>query len=321
MTSAGVAPSGRRAGPTFGVVVLNWNNADDTIACLDALFATTPPPDHVVVVDNGSEDDSLSRIKSWKASFDARGPDAIGRAHVIAAGKNMGFAGGTNLGIKWLMDETDVSHIMLLNNDATPSSSFFADAADSLVQVGRDCVLGPTIFEDPERDKLWYAGAVEIPIRALVQHTVLRPQSSAPQQTDFVSGCAMVISRGVIDKIGVLSERFYPAYFEDGDFCHRAKKAGFPLIYAPTPVAYHKVGATVRAAKLENLLVYHKNRLRVVYVRRNYTDVRKIAALTYLAVTKPARFLVEVLTGHPRHGWAVLSGASSGFLTRDIRDK
>ncbi|MEO7366861.1 MAG: glycosyltransferase family 2 protein [Gemmatimonadaceae bacterium] len=316
MTSVGMGGPGRRAGPTFGVVVLNWNNADETMSCLAALISATPPPQSIVIVDNGSADDSLKRIERWCASSADHS-----RLQVIDAGANLGFAGGTNLGIERLMGDGDISHIVLLNNDATVSPRFFADVEDAVGQVVDDCVIGPTIFEDPNRSKVWYAGAVEIPARALVQHTLQLPKTKEPRATDFISGCAMVISRGVIEKIGGLAECFFPAYFEDGDFCHRASRAGFQLIYAPKPVVYHKVGATVSTATLANSLEYSKNRLRVIYVRRNYTGARKIIALGYLAFTKPGRFLAEVATGNSRHGWAVLSGATSGFLTRDIGSK
>jgi Predicted glycosyltransferases len=210
---------------------------------------------------------------------------------------------------------------MLLNNDAIVSRSFFADASDAVSQIGADSVIGPTIFEDPDRGKVWYAGAVEIPYRALVEHTLVVPKSSEPRATDFVSGCAMIVSRGVIETIGGLSERFFPAYFEDGDFCHRARRAGFPVMYAPKPAAYHKVGSTVRAANLETLLAYSKSRLRVIYVRRNYSGVAKLAALGYLGLTKPARFLADVLSGRPKEGWAILSGTSAGFFARDVNDE
>jgi GT2 family glycosyltransferase len=216
------------------------------------------------------------------------------------------------------MNETDVSHLMLLNNDATVSLTFFADASDVVSEVGVDAVIGPTVFEDPDREKIWYAGAVEIPYRALVEHTLIYPGTMEPRPTDFVSVCAMIVSRGVIEKIGALADVFFTAYFEDGDFCHRARRAGFPVMYAPKPAAYHKVGSTVRAAKLEMSLAYSKSRLRVIYVRRNYSGARKVAALTYLGVTKPARFLADVLRGRPAEGWAALSGTSAGFFTRDV---
>jgi GT2 family glycosyltransferase len=318
VTSAGVDPSGRRSSPTFGVVVLNWNNADDTISCVEALLAASPPPDRIVVVDNGSADDSLSKIRDWVTFFESQSDSTSAPIHLIAAGRNLGFASGTNRGLDWLMRETDVSHLVLLNNDATVSKSFFADASVVVSEVGADAVIGPTIFEDPDREKVWYAGAVEVPYRALVQHTIVYPQTMEPRPTDFVSGCAMIVSRGVIEKIGGLADVFFPAYFEDGDFCHRARRAGFPVTYAPKPAAYHKVGSTVRAAKLETLLAYSKSRLRVIYVRRNYSGAKKLAALTYLGVTKPVRFLADVLRGRPEEGWAILSGTSAGFFTRDV---
>jgi GT2 family glycosyltransferase len=302
------------------VVVLNWNNADDTIACVEGLSAASPPPGFVVVVDNGSEDNSLARIRDWITLFETRSDSARMRVHLIAADRNLGFAGGTNRGLRWLMKDTDASHLMLLNNDATVAKSFFADAAEALEQIGRDAIVGPTIFEDPDRDKVWYAGGAVIPLRALLEHNRVRPASSTPVPTDFVCGCAMIVSRDVVTRIGELSERFFPAYFEDGDYCSRAVKAGVPLMYAPKPTVYHKVGATVNAAKMEDALAFHKNRLRVIYVRRNFDGFRKFAALGYLAMTKPGRFALEVLRGRPGYGWAVISGTASGLTSRNVRD-
>lgn len=319
MISSGADTAGKRPEYSFGVVVLNWNNGDDTLSCLDAIALTDPRPQCIVVVDNGSVDNSAAAIGARLTQVGSLEPLAFEHSvTLIRAGANLGFAGGTNLGLAWLKANTSVTHFILLNNDATVSPSFFGDAADSLRQIGEDAIVGPTIYEDPARDRLWYAGAREIPLRALVQHTLSKPASSVPRPTDFVSGCAMIVARGVIEEIGMLAECYFPAYFEDGDFCQRARKAGIPVMYAPKPVVYHKVGSTVRAANIETLLVHAKNRLRVVYVRRNYTGAQKAIALSYLALTKPAKFVLEILTGHPRHGWAIISGASAGFLTRDL---
>ncbi len=322
MTIRGADTPGKKPECSFGVVILNWNNADDTISCLDALAATNPRPKHIVVVDNGSSDKSDAAISARITRPALLDASTFERSvTLIRAGANLGFAGGTNLGLAWLKANTSVTHFVLLNNDATVSRCFFDDMADAIEQVRDDSIIGPTIYEDPARDTVWYAGAKEIPLRALVLHTLTRPASSLPCATDFVSGCAMVISRGVVEKIGMLAECYFPAYFEDGDFCQRARKAGVPVMYAPKPVVYHKVGSTVRAANIETLLVHAKNRLRVVYVRRNYTGAQKIMALSYLALTKPAKFVLETLSGHPRQGWAILSGASAGFLTRDLGNR
>jgi GT2 family glycosyltransferase len=295
-------------------VILNWNNAADTIECLDALSACDPLPDKVAVVDNGSVDDSLQRIHGWLPRNAARIPSQW--LTVLEAGSNLGFAGGSNVGIRFLLAGRDVTHIMLLNNDATVEEQFFAEMADVIRDVPDAGVIGPTIREDEDRSRVWYAGGIEYPYRALVQHGVDVPASSEPRDTDFVTGCAMMISRDVLERTGALAECYYPAYFEDGDLCHRALDAGYRVVYAPRPVVYHKVGSTVRAANLALPLTYHKNRLRVIYARRNYHGATKAIALGYLAITKPVRAIVETLKGRPKYGWAVLRGAAAGFLAR-----
>jgi GT2 family glycosyltransferase len=298
---------------SFGVVVLNWNGADDTIACLDSLAAASPRADRVVVVDNGSTDDSMSRLRRWAQQHGFDGEQ--GWVVFIEAGTNRGFAGGNNLGIRFLYEKTDVSHVLLLNNDATIAPDFFTHIDSALVMHPSMGLVTGTIYEDPARDKVWYAGAYEIPSRALVKHKLEVPQSIDPTSTDFVTGCAMVISRRLIDEIGFLAECYFPLYWEDGEYSFRSRKAGFPVMYAPAAKVYHKVGATVGAAKQSPIVAHCQNRLRVFYVRRNYRGLNRVIALAYLAVTKPGRALVEALSGRPRIGLAIIGGTLSGFVS------
>lgn len=307
-----IKPSGRTS---FGVVVLNWNGADDTIACLESLAQASPRADRVVVVDNGSTDDSMSRIRLWAQDRGLDTNKSTGWLVFIEAGKNRGFAGGNNLGIRFLYEQTDVSHVLLLNNDATIASDFFTHIADALVTHPHMGLVTGTIYEDPAREKVWYAGAREIPSRALVKHKLDVPGSIDPVATDFVTGCAMVMSRELIDEIGYLAECYFPLYWEDGEYSFRSRKAGFPVMYAPAAKVYHKVGATVGAAKQSPVVARCQNRLRVFYVRRNYRGLNRVIALSYLAVTKPGRALVEVLSGRPRIGLAIIGGTVSGFVS------
>jgi len=306
--------------PQFGAVVINWNNSDDTLACLDSLLANEPRPARVVVVDNASADDSLPRIRDWRARHRFSGierSDSHPWLTIIESATNLGFAGGSNLGIDHLLRQSAVTHVMLLNNDATLTRSFFADMAETIRRFPDAGILGPTIFETGSGKKVWYAGGVEYSWRALMQHNVTLPTRDDPIETAFVTGCAMIIARHAIEKIGLLAECYFPAYWEDGDISIRARHAGIPVLYVPTAVAYHKIGATVEAADLAVTLASCKNRLRVFFVRRNYHGLTRIVALTYLAVTKPARSLLEALKGHPRIGWAIFSGTLSGFVSRD----
>jgi GT2 family glycosyltransferase len=306
--------------PLFGVVVLNWNNPSDTLACLDSLHEATPPPSYVVVVDNASIDDSQSQIRTWGDTHSALAPPASAETSwltIIESETNRGFAGGSNLGIAHLLGSTRVTHLLLLNNDATLEPTFFADMTRAIQARPDAGILGPTIYEHEDRSKVWYAGGVEYSWRALMQHNRQLPEREDPVDTPFVTGCAMVIARDTIGRIGSLAECYFPAYFEDGDISMRARAAGIPVLYVPSAIAYHKVGATVGATDLGVTLASAKNRLRVFFVRRNYHGLTKAIALGYLVVTKPARALLETLKGRPRIGWAIFSGTFSGFVSRD----
>jgi len=305
----------------FGVVTLNWNNVHETVVCLDSLFAAEPRPDHIVVVDNGSTDDSVERITNWGIDHNVDTPERLDEPWltILSAGTNRGFAGGNNVGIRFLERRTDVSHIMLLNNDATVATGFFADIARALLASPGAGLITGTIMEEPRRDKVWYAGGTEYPWRALVKHRYEVPEVDTPVPTDFVTGCAMVISRPLLERIGPLAECYFPLYWEDGEYSYRARSAGFPVLYAPAAKVYHKVGATVGVPSRSSWVAYYENRLRVFYVRRNYRGWIKWAALGYLAVTKPGRALRETIKGRPAVGWAVLKGAASGFLSADAR--
>jgi GT2 family glycosyltransferase len=119
--------------PTFGVVVLNWNNAHDTVPCLDSLYEANPRPRHVVVVDNGSTDSSVADIRRWghqRHVVERNG--VLPWLIIIEAGTNRGFAGGNNLGIELLDTQTSVSHMMLLNNDAIVAPDFFEEISSAL---------------------------------------------------------------------------------------------------------------------------------------------------------------------------------------------
>jgi GT2 family glycosyltransferase len=308
---------------SFGAVVLNWNNADETMRCVEELEKSEPAPAHVVIVDNGSADDSVDRLEAWAdehwiwrvgtgpSGNESRTPWLI----IARAGANRGFAGGSNVGIRYLHQKTTVSHFLLLNNDATIAPDFFAEIVRAIELHPGAGLLTGTIFEDPDRSRVWYAGAVEYPLRALMQHRLEIPSSPDPVATPFVTGCAMVISRQLLERIGPLAECYYPAYWEDGEYSYRAREAGFPVLYAPRAIVYHKVGATVRAADMSLALDHSKNRLRVFYVRRNYRGLKKGAALGYLAVTKPGRAFLEAVKGRPKKGWAILSGTIAGFVS------
>lgn len=318
--------------PAVGVVILNWNGWRDTIECLESLFAARPAPARVIVVDNASRDDSVEQIVKWSKNVgvqvEMRGEDE--RAERVAtdsraltlirSSRNRGFSGGNNVGLRFLATGPELTHFLLLNNDATIAADYFARLAEALHDVPGAGLLCGTIFEGSTLPaRVWYAGGTSSPIRALVSHQLAVPVSAQPLPTEFITGCAMLISRNALAAVGLMPECYFPAYMEDAEYSFRVRRAGLPVVYAPRMIAFHKVGASLGLAAVTPRVAYALNRHRAFYVRRNMTGWTRTAAVAYLIVTKPARAALETIRGRPRIGWAMFAGLLAGLFSKAAR--
>ena len=324
--------------PAIGVIVVNWKRAADTLACLDSLANAKRGPARIVVVDNASGDESVARIREWatarKVSFalfreadlagikpeEMRSESMLSYLTVIVSSTNKGFSGGNNLGLRLFGHDRHLTHFLLLNNDATVREDFFAELKRGLASAADAGVLTGTIYNYPATETVWYAGGHVVPFRGLIVHDLDVPDDGNLRPTGFVSGCVMLISRALFETIGPLPECYFPGYSEDAEYCSRATRSGFKLLYAPRAVAFHKVGATAGAASASPYVTQVQVRHRVLYVRRNFRGTDRVVALSYLAATKMARALVETMKGKPEMGRAFLKGALEGFFSRSRGD-
>ena len=295
----------------IGVVVLNWNNHPDTIACLDSLAEAKPRPEAVVVVDNASHDDSVERIRAWAVGRGESEPSFT----ILVAELNLGFGGGNNLGLRHLATRPDLSHFLLLNNDATVAPDCFAQLSRAIEDVPNAGLVTGTIYEFAPPSRVWYAGGHFELLRALVLHDFEVPEGKQVILTEFVSGCAMLISRPALEAVGLLAECYFPLYMEDAEYSYRVLSAGLPALYVPAARFYHKVGATVGMPSVSPRVAYAQARHRGFFARRNLRGIKKIGALLFLAVAKPVRAMGELLSGRPRIAWAVLRGTLAGFFS------
>jgi GT2 family glycosyltransferase len=309
--------------PAYGVVLLNWNGFHDTEAALDSLLAAEPAPEHVVVVDNGSMDDSVQRLHEWILRNEPRIRENERRnslvrsapwVRIIAEEENRGFARGNNIGLAELASTTDVTHFLLLNNDATVAPDYFARMSEALEKFPDAALLGCAIYYHPDRDKVWFGGGYEVPYRALMLHRYELPKSLAPQPTVFVTGCAMMISRELYEARGGLAECYTPIYWEDTEYSFRARNNGWRVMLVPSARVFHKVSATVGSGDTTPQVAFWQNRHRGYYVRRNYRGMDRALALAYLVATKPAKSVMEMLRGRPAMGSAIFRGFLRGLL-------
>ena len=283
-----------------GIVILNWNQPGDTIACLESLQRLDYPSYEVVVVDNGSEDSSPELIRR-------RFP----RITVIENGSNLGFAAGNNVGISHLM-RGNAAYVLLLNNDTEVAPDFLSvlvEEGENRPEVG---VLGPKIYYYDPSNVIWSAGG-RVDRYGRARHLLVdEVDDGAPQpvvDVDYVTGCAILVKRQVIERVGVLNERFF-IYFEETEWCARARRAGFRVLYVPRSHVWHKIEQTARNQSRRYLYLMARNRLLYLKCSGASPWIILVASLDLLRTA--ASWALR-----PKHrDKRVFSGA----LTRGVRD-
>ena len=236
------------------VVVVHYKGRELTKRCVESFEGQ-----RVVVVDNGSPEPL-----DWQSS---------GLTEVIKIETNLGFTGGNNVGIKKAL-ASDTEWIMLLNNDALLPADFFE--IFSRLDLKGD-IIAPKIYFAPgkeyhyrryqEKDRgkvIWYAGGVIDWQNVYGSHRgvdeVDRGQYDQKEETDFASGCAMLVRREVFERVGLLDERYF-LYLEDLEFCCRAKKTGFKVVFEPRLYLWHvNAGSSVVGGPLQDYFIT-RNRL------------------------------------------------------------
>lgn len=229
---------------TVCIVVLNWNGLEDTRECLQSLKRIAYPNYQVVVVDNGSDGDD-SRV--LKREFG----DCI---QLVQNDRNYGCGEGLNTGIRYALGHARPDYMLVMNNDVVVAPDFLGElvrVADSDHTIG---VVGPKIYYydyGGRNDVIWSAGG-RIRWWALRLHSQHEgSDDSARHQkmasVDWISGAVMMFRTCLVEEVGLL-DAWYFFGFEDIDYCFRARRLGYKVIYVPTAKAWHKVGAS--AAKL-----------------------------------------------------------------------
>jgi GT2 family glycosyltransferase len=211
--------------PRVYVIVLNWNGFSDTSACLSSLQQLRYSNYRVIVVDNGSTDDSASRIIEQFPGME-----------VIETGKNLGFAGGCNVGIRRALADAADS-VWLLNSDTTVDRGALRALVDKIGENARVGAVGSAIYfmDRPQRMQVWGGGYVNFWLGRSGHFLEPVPDRQIP----FLTGASLLISRRAIEAVGMLDEDFF-MYWEDADFCFRLRRAGWQLAVAGKSRVWHK---------------------------------------------------------------------------------
>jgi GT2 family glycosyltransferase len=219
--------------PLVYIILVNYNGYKDTIECVNSLKKINYNNYKIILVDNASSDDSAKILKQ-----------KLNDCEIIKSKKNLGFAGGNNLGIKYSLDHK-ADYILLLNNDTIVEPQFLNNMLNSFSIGSKIGIVGCKIMYYSQKNIIWYGGGYIDWFKFIGVHYGMRQidkgQCNNKKEMDFVTGCCMLVRREVFEKIGLLAEDYF-MYFEDVDFCAKVKNAGFVIWYNPEAVIYHKVG-------------------------------------------------------------------------------
>lgn len=244
--------------PSVAIIILNWNNWSDTLTCVESCRRLTWPNVRMVIVDNGSTDGSAEILTE-------RCPDV----DIIRTGANLGFAGGNNIGIRQVM-AWGAEYVWLLNNDAEADPKALTMLVKAMEADPAAAVAGSKVYylDDPER--IWCAGGMWRKGRLRLRQRGARQLDNGQFDTlctvGSVSGCSMLLRTTALRDIGLLDEGYF-LYWEDTDWCARAGRHGYKVLYVPASRVWHKVSATVAARS--HLQYYYNTRNGLIFCKRH----------------------------------------------------
>ena len=245
--------------PKVAVILLNWNGKEDTLECLASVKQLDYTSYEIVLVDNGSTDDSVNAILKQH-------PDVT----LLQTGMNLGYAGGNNVGINWAL-EKDADYILLLNNDTIVATNLLSAFVSAAKLLPSGSILGAKIYFYDKPDTLWFAGGRWRNESNSFEHIGCgQPDSDEFNhkiEVDYITGCALFANAATFKEIGLLDDTFFLTY-EETDWCYRAKAKGHKCIVIPEAKLWHKVSSSFGGAD-SPLVNYFMTRNKLLWAKKH----------------------------------------------------
>jgi len=293
-------PKMRSKSKLVSVIIVNWNGEKHLSYCLPSLEKIDYSSFEIIVVDNGSTDDSVKYVETH-----------FPKIKIIQNKKNLGFAKANNIGLKKAKGEC----ILFLNSDTKVTPNFLTRLIKVMEKDKKIGVVQPKIvFMDS--GKLQAGGAFLTNTGFLYHFGYGRnpDEKKYNQQTEILSanGSCMLAKREAIEKVGLFDPDFF-CYFEETDFCWRAWLAGYKIVYVPDSVICHKGAQTAKRLK-SNFINYHSFKNRIASLIKNLGSVELFKTMpTHLLFCQLAFFAFLVM-GRFSNAWAVQKAIGWNFL-------
>jgi GT2 family glycosyltransferase len=248
--------------PLVVTVILNTNRRDDTLAVLDSISRSDYPNHKVIVLDNASTDGSVEAIQ---AVFPA--------VSIIMLERNLGYAGNNNVGIEAALKQ-GADWVFVLNEDTILAPDCISRLVEAGSEQDRVGIVGPMVYHNNEPNVIQSAGGqIDHSWRArhLGQNEPDRGQFSATHTVDWISGCAIMVRRAVIEQIGALDTRFF-YYWEETEWCLRASERDWMILHVPQAKLWHK--GVQRDYRPGPSVTYYSTRNRFLLLAKHHAPLR-----------------------------------------------
>jgi GT2 family glycosyltransferase len=326
------------------IVILNWNGWADTIECLESVYQLDYPEYDVIVVDNGSQDESIQKIREYCSGriqvkspffqydqeekpikireyartdiFKAEREPRPGRClFLIKNERNYGFAEGNNIGIQCALHTCEADYVLLLNNDTVVDPSLLSELINAVKDHEKAGVAGPTLYyySDPTRIQAaggiinWWTGKTKERRRGEID----RGQYDK-REVDYIPGCALLIKREVLEAVGVLDPVYF-AYFEETDFCVRCSRKGFTSVYIPQGKVWHKIARST-GGEFSPHMAYYFVRNRYIFIKKYCQGLKRVTASLFYAGWGARKLIVYTLKGKAPVVKSILHGVTDAVL-------
>jgi GT2 family glycosyltransferase len=284
-------------------VILNTNRRQDTLECLDSLAANGYEHHSIIVLDNASTDGSADAIRSVHPGV-----------RVLPLSQNFGYAGNNNVGIEAAL-AGGADWVFVLNEDTILAPDCLARLVEAGERDERIGIVGPMVYHHNEQNVIQSAGGKlsrDWTAFHLGENALDEGQFAGTHPVDWISGCAILVRRSVIEDVGMIDARYF-YFWEETEWCLRAGRAGWKIVHVPEAKLWHK--GVQRDYRPKPTVTYYATRNRLMTLAKHHAPV----AVRFRAWLQIARTLtswtLKPKWRHMRdHRWAMWRGATD-FLS------
>lgn len=289
------------------IIVVNYGTSKELAQLLVSLEKSTHQNLEIIVVDNNSNDQNLENLF---LEF----PQII----LIQSDKNLGFAGGNNLGI----DQASGKFIFFLNPDTEVNSNTIGELVQVLKKDQKVGLVSPKIKYHHQPKTIQYAGCqqmhpITLQAKPIGKNQIDNGDFDRMLDTAYGHGAAMMTRRDVIEKVGKMNDQYF-LYYEELDWCQRIRKAAYKIQYVPSSVVWHK--ESVSTGKQSPLKTYYLTRNRILFARLHHLGWKHYVSWLYILGISTPKHLTSNLF-KPKQAKAYLSGLFWHFKNRKLSKK